>query len=211
MIAIRSKTPDSDRISHSDGMAMSIKIEKHFFEGNGRVPNSRLPLLIYRNVIRWDVPTMEAVMRQNKWMPCWHAHDGMWPRHHFHTEAHEFICVTKGVHTGKFGGHDGIETQMNAGDVVVIPAGVGHRGLQISDDLDLTGGFHEGFCVVDFRMGFPDEYHDLCRKAREIPILDYDPFFGVNGPLARIWRDADVGIRGASVENYDAALLTKLN
>lgn len=189
---------------------MSVTIEKFFFEGNGRVPNSRLPLLIYRNVIRWDVTTMEAIMRQNKWVTSWHAHDGMWPRHHFHCEAHEFICVTKGAHLGKFGGHNGKKSQLNAGDVIVIPAGVGHCGLEISDDLDLTGGFHDGFGVVDFRMGFPEEYAELRARARQIPVLDYDPFFGVDGPLAQIWRDADRGIRREEPETYDAALLSKL-
>ncbi|MDI6029288.1 hypothetical protein QBK99_24315 [Corticibacterium sp. UT-5YL-CI-8] len=189
---------------------MTVTIEKHFFEGNGRIPNSRLPLLIYRNVIRWDVSTMEAIMRQNKWIPSWHAHDGMWPRHHFHSEAHEFICVTRGVHTGNFGGHNGIYSQLNAGDVVVIPAGVGHRGLQVSDDLDLTGGFHEGFGVVDFRMGFPEEYYELTIRAREIPLIDYDPFFGVAGPLAKIWKDADSGVRRLEPELYAAESLSKL-
>ena len=187
-----------------------VVIEKYFFEGNGRVPNSRLPLLIYRNAVRGTPREVESKLRKNTWSPLWHAHHGMWPRHHFHSEAHEFICVTQGIHTGKFGGHNGISAQLNAGDAVIIPAGVGHRGLQISDDLNLTGGFHEGFCMVDFRICYPEEYVEMCRISREVPILEHDPFFGLNGPLARIWRDADRGICGASIETVDAALLTTL-
>lgn len=190
---------------------MTIAIEKFYFEGNGRVPNSRLPLLIYRNVIKWPVVEMEAIMRQNRWMPSWHAHLGMWPRHHFHSEAHEFICVTRGSHAGKFGGHDGQHASLNQGDVVVIPAGVGHCGFELSDDLNLTGGFNEGFGVVDFRMGFPEEYADVSRRAREIPLVDFDPFFGVNGPLVQIWRDADRGARRETTEHFDASMLSRLS
>jgi uncharacterized protein YjlB len=188
---------------------MSITIEKFYFEGNGRIPNSRLPLLIYRDVIKWDVPGMEAIMRVNKWVPSWHAHHGMWPRHHFHTEAHEIICVTRGVHTAQFGGHDGVRGTLETGDVIVIPAGVGHRGLEFSDDLNLTGGFHEGYGIVDFRMGFPDEYEQVSQQARLIPVLDYDPFFGVGGPLAEIWKDADRGKRREKPETFDEALLSR--
>lgn len=190
---------------------MSITVEKYFFEGNGRVPNSRLPLLIYRNLIRWDAPTMEAIMRKNQWAPSWHAHHGMWPRHHFHCESHEIICVRNGVHTAKFGGHDGISGEVRKGDVIVIPAGVGHCGLQISEDLDLTGGFPAGYGIVDFRMGFPEEYIELCERAREIPVFGYDPFFGPRGPLVQIWNDADCGIHRTAPETFDEALLTRLS
>jgi len=188
---------------------MSVTVEKYFFRGNGRVPNSHLPLLIYRNVIRGDAATMEAIMRRNRWMPAWHAHHGMWPRHHFHTEAHEIICVRRGVHVAKFGGHDGIVGEVRAGDVIVIPAGVGHCGLEISDDLDLTGGFPDGSGLVDFRMGFPEEYAELCRRAREVPLMDCDPFFGVKGPLVAIWHDAERGVMRTEPEVFDDALLTK--
>lgn len=187
---------------------MSVKIEKYFFEGNGRVPNSRLPLLIYRNVIQWDVLEMEAIMRQNHWYPDWRAHEGMWPHHHFHAESHEIICVTRGAHVGKFGGHDGVYAKLTQGDVVVIPAGVGHCGIQISDDLDLTGGNNAGHSVVDFRMGYPEEYAEVSARAREIPVSNYDPFFGAGGPLARIWNNADAGVRSTETETYDPALLS---
>ena len=187
---------------------MSVKIEKYFFDGNGRVPNSRLPLLIYRKVIQWEVLEMEAIMRQNHWLPDWRAHEGMWPRHHFHCEAHEIICVTRGAHVVKLGGHDGVYGKLTKGDVVVIPAGVGHCGIQISDDLDLTGGFAEGQSVVDFRMGYPEDYPDLLVRAAQIPVPSHDPFFGAAGPLARIWAAADRGERDAAPEYHDIADLS---
>lgn len=107
---------------------MSVTIEKHYFTGNGRVPNSRLPLLIYRQVLRGPEKAIEDALRLNRWVPSWYSGEGMWPHHHFHSEAHEIIMVTAGTHKGKFGGHDGREATLHAGDVIVIPAGVGHMG-----------------------------------------------------------------------------------
>ena len=188
---------------------MSVRIEKHFFEGNGRVPNSRLPLLIYRGVIKWSAADMESVMRANHWMPTWHAHEGMWPHHHFHSEAHEIIAVTRGTHEGKFGGHDGIYSTVTEGDVLVIPAGVGHLGRGFSDDLNLTGGFPSRQGILDFRMGRPEEYEETRITAAGVPIGSYDPFFGIDGPLVKIWQNAERGIRTIEPEIFDDELLSQ--
>lgn len=189
---------------------MSVTIEKHYFTGNGRVPNSRLPLLIYRQVLRGPDKAIEDALRLNRWMPSWYSGEGMWPHHHFHSEAHEIIMVTAGTHKGKFGGHDGREATLHAGDVIVIPAGVGHMGRGISDDLKVTGGFPLSNGIVDFRYGLPDEYDDCARRAAEVPLESFDPFFGLGGPLAQIWADADRGVRRPEPEQYDPALMTYL-
>ena len=105
-----------------------MTIETHVLPGNGRIPNSRLPLLIYRGAFEVGPVEMEALFRTNEWPPDWHSSFGMYPRHHFHSDTHELIAVTRGTLTGRFGGHDGISATLTTGDLVVIPAGVGHFG-----------------------------------------------------------------------------------
>ena len=170
---------------------MSVTVETHFFNGNGRVPNSRLPVLVYRDI--WKSPEMENRMRANNWYPSWHSPIGMYPQHHFHSQAHELIAVESGEITALLGGHDGREATLRAGDVVVLPAGTGHFGVSITDDLFVTGAFPAGFGVLDFRLGFPEEYDELREVSRRVPIPARDPFFGVGGPLPSLWADADIG------------------
>ncbi|WP_423210567.1 cupin domain-containing protein [Paracoccus yeei] len=174
---------------------MSVTIEKHYFTGNGRVPNSRLPLLIYRQVLRGPEKVIEDALRLNRWVPSWYSGEGMWPHHHFHSEAHEIIMVTAGTHKGKFGGHDGREATLHAGDVIVIPAGVGHMGRGISDDLKVTGGFPLSNGIVDFRYGLPDEYDDCARRAA--PKCRSNPSTRSSGWAVR-WRRSGPMPTGAS-------------
>ena len=133
---------------------------------------------------------MEEILRNNQWPPDWHSSFGMYPRHHFHSDTHELIAVTRGKLTGRFGGHDGIGAMLSAGDVVVIPAGVGHFGESITEDLRLTGAFPAGCGIHDFRLGYPEEYSAMMQRARNVPVPAMDPMFGAGGPLPKLWSDA---------------------
>jgi uncharacterized protein YjlB len=80
-----------------------MTIETHVLRGNGRIPNSRLPLLIYRSAFETSPVEMEAMFRENEWPPDWHSSFGVYPRHHFHSDTHELIAVTRGTLVGRFG------------------------------------------------------------------------------------------------------------
>ncbi|MCA0318384.1 MAG: cupin domain-containing protein [Proteobacteria bacterium] len=164
-----------------------MTVETHYLKGNGRIPNSRLPLLIYRGAVQVGVAEMEEQIRRNDWPPEWHSSFGMYPRHHFHSDAHELIAVTRGTMVGLFGGHDGVRATVTAGDVIVIPAGVGHFGESITEDLRLTGAFPAGYAIHDFRLGYPDEYARVADRAQRVPIPANDPLHGPKGPLVEIW------------------------
>ncbi|WP_072388440.1 cupin domain-containing protein [Hyphomicrobium sp. CS1BSMeth3] len=171
-----------------------MDIEVHRLKGNGRVPNSRFPLVIYRGGITEPPLEMEAKLRRNEWPPDWHTSFGMYPKHHFHSDAHELIAVTRGTLNGRFGGHDGIDVMLSMGDLVVIPAGVGHFGVSITDDLRLTGAFPLGFGIHDFRLGYPDEYTRMVARSRRVPLPSMDPLHGAGGPLVELWAEAEQGV-----------------
>ena len=59
-----------------------------------------------------------------------------------------------GSATARFGGESGVEVTVSAGDVVVIPAGVGHKAVEASADLGIVGAYPAGTSP------------DLCRGAR---------------------------------------------
>jgi len=171
---------------------MSDNVEKFYFSGNGRVPNSRFPTLVYRGISTGSVLDMEELIRANDWHPTWHNSMGMIPNHHFHAEAHEIIVINSGELDCQLGGHDGARTTLRAGDAVVIPAGVGHLGVGFTEDLRVTGGFPAGYCFLDFRLGYADEYYELAERASLIPVPAKDPFFGAQGHLPKIWNAAAV-------------------
>src|SRR5580704_15947769 len=94
------------------------------FEDDGMIPNSRLPLLVYRAAVPADAAAIERVFAANRWPPAWR--NGVHPFHHFHSTAHEVLGVARGEATVLFGGPAGRVLSLRAGDVAVLPAGVGH-------------------------------------------------------------------------------------
>lgn len=64
----------------------------------------------------------------------------MFSQSHFHSTAHEVLCVISGKAKLCFGSEDNperVEPVVERGDVMVVPAGVAHRLLD-----DIEGGFN---------------------------------------------------------------------
>src|SRR5918997_7201058 len=104
------------------------EMRKYLFEDDGRIPNNpTLPLLVYSEALATtgDLPSIcEELFRNNGWDGAWR--DGVFPYHHYHSTAHEVLGVVRGTARIAFGGEAGVATEVETGDVVVIPAGVGH-------------------------------------------------------------------------------------
>jgi uncharacterized protein YjlB len=56
--------------------------ETYVFEDDGRIPNSRLPVLVYRQALPADPAAMERRFAANEWSNGWR--NGIYPFHHFH-------------------------------------------------------------------------------------------------------------------------------
>ena len=102
---------------------------------DGSIPNNpELPLLVYRQAMDLSggdpATSFEALFTANGWPAAWR--NGIHPFHHFHSTAHEALGVYRGTATARFGGEGGVDMTVSAGDVVIIPAGVGHKALEAS-------------------------------------------------------------------------------
>ena len=161
------------------------------FEDDGKTPNNpALPLLHYKSVVRLDprfdpAAIFEVLFEANGWVKSWR--DGIYPYNHFHTATHEVIGIARGQCRVRYGGSDGTIYPLLAGDVVVVPAGVGHRRLTASRSLLVVGAYPRN--GGDYDEPRPGEIaHD--RAVASIATVlkpTADPVGGESGALGRLW------------------------
>ena len=108
---------------------------------------------------------------------------------HYHSTTHEILGVYCGVATLRLGGEHGRNLDVHFGDVIVIPAGVGHQKLDASSDFAVVGAYPDGR-DWDLLRGLPGERPKSDHTIASLPIPDYDPIYGANGPLRQIWKSA---------------------
>lgn len=154
------------------------------FNDDGAIPNSPLPLLVYRAAVAADPEVMEQTFAANRWPPAWRG--GVHPYHHFHANTHEVLGVAQGSATVLFGGPNGRELQVGPGDIVIVPAGVGHCNTSQSSDLLIVGAYPDNAPRLDMHRGKSAE-QDVVRTVASVPFPAADPATGGDGPLRRIW------------------------
>src|SRR5690554_3842821 len=74
---------------------------------NGTIPNNNaLPVMIYKNVIRFNdadpASVIEQVLSKNNWGGSWR--NGIYTYHHYHSTAHEALGVYAGWAEVQLGG-----------------------------------------------------------------------------------------------------------
>ncbi len=162
--------------------------ETAFFDDDGAIPNSPLPVLIYRDVSDLD----EALFASNGWLGAWR--DGIYSFHHFHSTAHEVLGIARGRASVVLGGPSvGRQFEVSSGDVLVLPAGTGHFNAGSSGDLLVIGAYPNGM-RWDLRRGDPAEHDEVLANIRAVPLPDADPVHGQEGPLVRMWASPSSGL-----------------
>jgi uncharacterized protein YjlB len=163
---------------------------QYFFKDDGTIPNSGYPLLIYKNAFSQrgveGAAWLEKRFADNNWTNSWR--NGIYPFHHYHSTSHEVLGVFSGTATVHLGGEQGEKIKIEAGDIIVIPAGVGHKNLG-SEDLGIVGAYPEGR-HWDLNTGKPGERPGTDKNIAALPIPQTDPFGGKDG-LPEIWRNPD--------------------
>lgn len=145
------------------------------------MPNSRLPVLIYRGALPGG--DFAELFEANGWTGVWR--DGVYDYDHYHSNAHEVLGVASGHARLRLGGDSGEEVEVSAGDALVLPAGTGHRRISPNDGLLVVGAYPPG-----------QERYDICRardpaadlRIGKTRLPDTDPIRGADGPLTKLWR-----------------------
>lgn len=166
----------------------NTNITLYYFEQSGYIPNhSFFPAVLYRKAVDNSKDNFESIFKSNNWTNSWR--DGVFNFHHYHSNTHEVIGVRKGSGLLIIGGEGGSKIVLNSGDVLILPAGTGHKKLSSSPDFEVVGAYPFG---EEYNLK-KDRKEDLEGVHEEIANALYpeaDPIHGDKGPLVRIWREA---------------------
>jgi len=162
--------------------------QKLFLEDDGSIPNNKLPVLYYQHAFkerggagaRW----LEQTFKRHNWTNSWR--NGVFSYHHYHSNSHEVLGVYAGSAHLQLGGEKGQKVDVKAGDVIVLPAGTGHKNLGSSRDFGVVGAYPNG-SSYDLNTGKQGERPQADKNIAAVPMPDADPLLGENGGLTEIW------------------------
>lgn len=168
---------------------MEPEVETLHLTPDGDIPNNSLPLVLYRQALAPELRTAaacQALFARNEWRGNWV--DGIFDYWHFHVTGHEVLGCVEGAAQVGFGGDGGIDVEFRTGDVVVIPAGVGHKRLsEKRDGFKVVGGYPPGQNGEITRPG-EVERDDALRRIAGLALPRGDPVLGSEGPLIKAWN-----------------------
>ena len=170
--------------------AMSEIPETVVVAANHGVPNHPAwPALVYHGVAAHDAAAIERRFAANGWPPLWR--DGIFAFHHFHSAGHEALGIAAGRARVRIGGPDGRDVEIEAGDVLVLPAGTGHCRLDASPDLRVVGAYPPGQSG-DIQRG--PATAEMAAAIAALPRPASDPVEGADGPLLAAWTGGQAGV-----------------
>ncbi len=159
--------------------------ERLYFADDGIIPNSRLPVLLYRQVpLSGDdqAAALERLFAAHDWPPQWRY--GVYSYHHYHPNAHEVLGVARGEATLRLGGEQGQDVSVAAGDVLVLPAGTGNRSLASSANFLVVGAYPPGREDFITQRADPAAHVRSLELIVQVPLPATDPVTGREG----LWR-----------------------
>ena len=162
--------------------------QRMIFKDDGSIPNSRYAVLLYRGAVDLDAEdpasSLEKRFAENDWTDSWR--NRIYTFHHYHSTSHEVLGIYRGSATVRLGGEQGQDFLLEAGDVVVIPAGVGHKNLGSTPRFGVVGAYPNGR-QCDLLRGRPGERPQADQNIAAIPLPKEDPIYGPGGPLTSFW------------------------
>jgi uncharacterized protein YjlB len=159
------------------------------FADDGSVPNNPMPFLVYKSAIDVanDHPekTIEGLFGANGWGDMWR--NGVYDYLHYHATVHEALGVVRGHARVRFGGNEGEEIEIAAGDVAILPAGTGHQCLSASRDFSVVGAYPPG-PKMHVTLPTPENHAKALKTIPQVKLPRTDPVRGAEGPLLRLWK-----------------------
>ncbi len=151
--------------------------------GDDAPNNPRLPVLLHRGALpAGDPAAAEALFARHGWRPAWR--DGIYPFLHYHPNAHEALAIARGRVRVRLGGKAGVTLDLEAGDIVVLPAGTGHQNLDHSRDLLVVGAYPPGEEEPEQLRDDPDEIEEARQRIASLADPPADPVTGRPYPTA---------------------------
>ncbi|RUR08659.1 cupin domain-containing protein [Legionella septentrionalis] len=153
----------------------------HYFPGN-----SRLPLIIYKEVIKSSSPqSIQALLTENHWINSWV--DTIYDYHHYHSNTHEALVIFSGACTVQIGGNKGKIFNIAAGDVIIFPAGISHKNMDSTADFKCVGAYPIDV-EYDVLYGKAEELSQAEENIQKLGLPKCDPVYGKDGPLFNYWK-----------------------
>ncbi|MDG5472683.1 cupin domain-containing protein [Jeotgalibacillus sp. ET6] len=167
---------------------MDENVQLYPFEDDGSIPNNQqLSVIVYEGVFKENPDEIEKTFNEHNWKNSWV--DGVHDYHHYHSNTHEVLGVQSGSAMLQIGGAEGKMIEVHTGDVIVLPAGTGHRNMKSSEDFRIVGAYPEG-AEYNLRTGEPGERPEVLEEIWHVSIPDTDPVYGKEGPLLSNWHVA---------------------
>ncbi|WP_435945433.1 cupin [Dryocola sp. BD586] len=154
---------------------------------SGGVPNSALPLVLYHHVSHEEnlAEAFERLFASNGWPPRWRY--PVFTYTHFHSNTHEVLGVFAGSAKIQFGGETGPVVDISRGNAVLIPAGVGHKQIDASEDFMCVGAYPDGFSP-DKYLDQPGQLAQVQANIAKVPRPDRDPVTGPGEGINTLWQ-----------------------
>lgn len=170
------------------------EVESMRFPASQNIPNHpELPALIYWQALDPDAPdggspakVFAARFRDHGWAGiwCWSVFDF----HHYHSNAHEVLGIASGEARLQLGGPDGSTVSVRAGDVVLLPAGTGHKKLEASSDFQVVGAYPKGQENKDLICNDQGINESIRERIRSTARPQQDPVYGEAGSMQEHWH-----------------------
>ncbi len=164
---------------------MSFTYKLFMFEDDGTIPNNpKLPVILYPAVFKEHSHEIEATFKMNNWRNSWV--NGVLDYHHYHSITHEVLGVRSGSAKLILGGAIGETIEVNVGDVLVLPAGTGHKKLSSSPDFEIVGAYPDGK-DYNIQTGNPSERPQALADIKQVKVPSTDPVYGNRGQVVNRW------------------------
>lgn len=156
------------------------------FRDDGYIPNnSKFPLLHYRKVVKFSrksdpAALLETLFNLNGWGGAWR--NGIYDFVHYHSMIHEVLGIAKGSAMLRLGGNKGKTVKVGAGDVIIVPAGVGHECLNAGSTFLVVGAYPPTGTYNECRGSF-QERDQAIKAIRRVSVPRQHPLYGSRTPL----------------------------
>lgn len=167
-----------------------MRLTAHLLAPDGGIPNHpRWPLLVYADAVPVEgsdpAAAFEDLFGRHGWPAAWR--NGVHPFHHYHPDGHEALGIYAGEVTVRFGGEGGVTLVAQPGDVIVLPAGTGHKKLSSKGALGVVGAYPRGQHPAT-RVPALARLAAAQAEVARVPLPELDPVCGAHGPLFEHWR-----------------------